>query len=597
MLRLSRILFPALLILLVQCRKGPDYIGTSDPDPTHVVPTAEPITANIQGNIVDENNQPASAVQVKVGSQSALTDQKGYFRIDNASLDKKNALVTATKDGYFKVFRLFSANAGTNQVKIKLIKKELSGTIQASTGGTISLSNGSSVKLPANGIVKDEDGSAYSGTVLVYAAYINPANTDISQVVPGSFSAIDKQGRTMVLTSYGMLAVELYSQSGEKLQLKEGFPATLTTTIPAAAQASAPATLPLWYLDESVGIWREEGSATKQGNKYVGEVSHFTFWNCDFGNLAVYLSMTVLNSNSQPMVNTEVRVSRPGSSWLTTASGYTDSQGHITGIVPSNESLLVEVLDACGNIAFSTNAGPLTQNTDLGNVILSSSTQAVVTVRGKLVSCSNEPVSDGYAIINFDNQIRYASTDANGDYTASFMYCPSSPSSAEVTAVDNGHGTQQVSTAVVNITAPYTELTDIVTCGDSPFEYLNYSIDGTNYYWTRAMSFNWFGQQNINGLTSFQVDNLGMGGLYRVWTAFVAGQGLGTFPIESISATDMITTSNILTYTGQPTFTFTKYAASYPDYFEGSFTVQYYFQDSPSVLHSMNGTFKIQHHF
>ena len=43
----------------------------------------------------------------------------------------------------------------------------------------------------------------------------------------------------------------------------------------------APETINLWYFDEENGYWKEEGQAIKDGNKYVAEVTHFTWWNCD----------------------------------------------------------------------------------------------------------------------------------------------------------------------------------------------------------------------------------------------------------------------------------------------------------------------------
>ncbi|MEI2747339.1 MAG: hypothetical protein V9E88_01095 [Ferruginibacter sp.] len=99
----------------------------------------------------------------------------------------------------------------------------------------------------------------------------------------------------LLLTSYAMMAVELESAAGEKLQLKEGSEATLVFAVPAVAQSSAPASIPLWYVDEKIGLWREEGTATKQGNQYTGKVKHFSFWNCDFSTTGVTLSMTLLN--------------------------------------------------------------------------------------------------------------------------------------------------------------------------------------------------------------------------------------------------------------------------------------------------------------
>jgi hypothetical protein len=149
--------------------------------------TPDPISARLQGNVYDENGQPAQGVTIKAGSQTTTTDAKGNFRFDNASLDKKSALVTAEMTGYFKAYRTFAATSATNYVAIKLIKKTLAGTIDAAAGGSVTLSNGAKVALPANGVVKASNSAAYTGTINVYAAYIDPTASDINQTVPGSF--------------------------------------------------------------------------------------------------------------------------------------------------------------------------------------------------------------------------------------------------------------------------------------------------------------------------------------------------------------------------------------------------------------------------
>src|SRR5215211_7093737 len=151
--------------------------------------SSNPLLGTIQGNVMDENDQPATGVVVKVGTKSATTDTRGYFRITGASLDPNASLVTAEKAGYFKAYRTFKATSGANQVALKLTKKIMAGTISASTGGEVTLSNGSKVSLPANGIVQASDGAAYSGTVTVYAAYIDPASVEIDRTIPGSLMA------------------------------------------------------------------------------------------------------------------------------------------------------------------------------------------------------------------------------------------------------------------------------------------------------------------------------------------------------------------------------------------------------------------------
>ncbi|MGZ8545608.1 MAG: carboxypeptidase-like regulatory domain-containing protein, partial [Flavisolibacter sp.] len=96
MLRAFALIFTS--ILFFQCQKEVSFIGGPDPRPA----TPSPITAIIQGNILDETGQPASGVAIRVGSKTAITDAKGYFRIKDAALDKNASLVTAEKPGYFK---------------------------------------------------------------------------------------------------------------------------------------------------------------------------------------------------------------------------------------------------------------------------------------------------------------------------------------------------------------------------------------------------------------------------------------------------------------------------------------------------------------
>src|SRR4051794_25995519 len=64
------------------------------------VPGSGPVRATIQGNIVDEDEQPVGGAIVRAGARTLNTDTKGYFRITNSSLDRSASLVTVEKDGY-----------------------------------------------------------------------------------------------------------------------------------------------------------------------------------------------------------------------------------------------------------------------------------------------------------------------------------------------------------------------------------------------------------------------------------------------------------------------------------------------------------------
>ena len=572
-------------ILLSQCQKELKYIGTSDPG---LANSPNPLRANLQGNIVDENNQPAENAVVKVGSETTTTNSQGYFRINNAALDKNAALVTVQKTGYFTTYRCFSATSGTNQVVIKLTKKILSGTVSGANGGEVNLGNGTKISLPASGIVKAVDNSGYTGTVNVYAAYIDPTTPDILQRVPGSFAGTDKNDKRVFLTSYGMVAVELQSTGGEKLQIKAGGTATLTSPIASSVQTSAPATISLWYIDEKTGLWKEEGVATKQGNNYVGSVSHFSFWNCDAGISGVTLSATLKTSTGQPLVNAWVVIT---AGKIGSASGYTDSLGQVRGMVPAGANLVLEVRDNCSSAIYSKNIGPYNDDVDLGSITVSPTTPAVVTISGKLTSCGGGSVSNGYAIVAIDNSVHYAKVDASGSFSTNYILCSTSGVNVQVLGVDEA-AQQQGTAASSPVIAPATDVGSVSACGNSSTEFLNYTLDGTSYSITSADSLTGFTQGQGGTSSNTYIDGLKVTGDRLSFKFAHSTNTAGTYPLTNMEVQTNTTLYTNLTVIQPFNVVINNFPQIIGEFYEGSFNGQ--FKDTLNVTHNITSSFRVR---
>ena len=142
-----------------------------------------------------------------------------------------------------------------------------------------------------------------------------------------------------------MLLVELQGDAGERLQMMNAQTATLTWAIPASLQSAAPATIPLWYFNDSTGRWIEQGTASRLGNSYIGKVSHFSFWNCDAGVGTVNFKVRLKDQHGNPLAYTFVRM--VSQSWGT-AGGYTDSSGFVQGLIPKGQTLAMQVTSSCG---------------------------------------------------------------------------------------------------------------------------------------------------------------------------------------------------------------------------------------------------------
>lgn len=582
-----KIRFAALIglmaLLLFSCQKEVSYDLPDGPGGTNTGNFS--FKGTIQGNILDENGKPASGVKIQVGNLSIQTDARGLFHLNNAILSSSATMVTAEKVGYYKAFRVFNATSGANHVTLKLIKRNLSGRINASTGGAITLSNGTKVTLPSGGVMKASGSQPYTGDINVYASYIDPTATDIANTIPGSLLAKDKDGKEVLLKSFGMIAVELESTAGEKLQIASGKTASLTMPIPSSLSADAPASIPLWFVNEQTGVWSEEGSAVKNGSNYVGEVKHFTYWNCDISGPVVKLSATFQTSHGLPLVQAHVYV-RSANGNGGAAHGITDSLGQVCGNVPANTPLVLEIKDRCNNIIFTQNIGSLTTATNLGVVILSTlANNAIVTLKGKLVNCANAPATNGYVIIYYDNSLRYIHTDQNGEFTTMFALCQSSPLNCEIIGIDNS--TNQQSTNVnVTFGQPLTDVGTIITCGTSSTQFLNYTVDGVQYNIGSSVSDSLYCYPLNN---SFELSGYSNQTSKSIYIRFANTGNIGPAPLQ------ILINNNLATYLSSPVnVNMTNYPASVGQFYEGNFTAQFSYDSPATQTHTVSGSFRIR---
>ncbi len=460
-------------IILVQfgCKRNNDIIV----DPTPVLETppisndAVKVSATISGSVIDENNQPVSSVTVTAGTNTTSTDAMGNFSFRNINVSAANAHVSVTKTGYFKGIRSFVTEAGKNNyVKIQLIKQSVTGTITAAAGGAVT-SNGAVITFPVNAFVT-ASGAAYTGNVKVYSTWIDPTSPNLPLVVPGDLRGINSSNGEYLLKSYGMVGAELKDDNGNTLKIAPGKTAAISFPIPAALQAGAPATIPLWHFDEATARWREEGTATKTGNIYTAQVNKFSFWNVDVPGNFINLDMRLINSaNNLPLANTLVKVTSLTSN--TSAYDHTNDSGYVSGYVPKNENLKLEVIagTACNSntVVHTQNVGPYTANTSLGNISVTVPANLVITFTGSVKNCSNQPVTNGYVSLSLANGTStIAYTNANGLVNFSLIHCGGSNIAYSYNAVDLTNGAYS-STANGIAASNNVNLNTITACGSN----------------------------------------------------------------------------------------------------------------------------------
>jgi hypothetical protein len=170
------------------------------------------------------------------------------------------------------------------------------------------------------------------------------------------------------LQSAGMIAVDLESDAGEALQLVTDKPATIKMPIPASLLSKAPNTIDTWSLNDK-GIWQKEGTATRSGNNYEMQATHFSFWNLDVPMNAIYLTLHVQDQNGNPVSNSMVQLSVPNNTtWWSTTHGFTDNLGNVSGFVPAAIGIEMSVFPnpyTCNSPIGTQTIGPFSANTNL----------------------------------------------------------------------------------------------------------------------------------------------------------------------------------------------------------------------------------------
>jgi hypothetical protein len=480
-----RFLYAVLFVLplsFLSCQKEltGDFLP---PDP--VMPpdlTTTVVVAQVSGFVTDANNAAVVGASVSSGGQTVVTNKYGYFEFNNISVVKNAAVVSVRKSGYFPGIKTFVAKAGKGAFfRIKLIPKTNAGSFSAGTGASITLPGGLNIAFPPNSIVVEGSNSPYSGTVNVAAAWINPVASDLYGIMPGDLRGLDTSGMLRTLQTYGMAAVELRGASGELLQMAENNPATLTIPIPATLQGNAPASIPLWYFDEAKGLWKEEGKALKNGTNYVGDVKHFSFWNCDVPSNFVQFECRVTDAGGRAIQNALVKIFEVNNPW-NARFGFTDSSGYVGGAVPANSELSLEVYSdpACINYAVTRRFTTTTTDISLGDIVVPITYAA--SISGTVLNCSGTAVTNGYVIMQVGNLSYHRPLNNLGEFRFIVSLCDVS---VPVTLVAEDQAAMQQSNSFpFTVTTGNNDVGVLTACGISSAQFINFDLGGTAYSFT-----------------------------------------------------------------------------------------------------------------
>jgi protocatechuate 3,4-dioxygenase beta subunit len=436
------------------------------------------VTASFAGQVIDLSGQPIGGAQVRLGGEISVTDANGVFRLPAARVPSDDAILTVSKIGYFEFSRAYYVTGdAVDNISIQLLPKNETGTVNAVTGGTVEMPGGAVLKFPADAFA-DQNGNAYKGKVRVYARRLDHKSPDFSLHMPGDLRGINAAGNAQFLANYGMAGVELMSQSGQPVRLRQGVEAELRMPIAPGQQKAAPSRIALWHYDLTKARWVEEGSAHREGNEYVGRMSHFSFWTFSTSFNLVELSGTVyLVDDQHPLKGVSVRLTMVSDSSQAAAS--TNAKGKFKGGVPMGEAFTIEILNRCGEVIYTDKVGPFSNDTELLPIMVQTNGSQAITITGKLMDCTGAPIKNGYAQVLLGNLKWIAYTGTDGSFTMNEIFCDTSLTTATIVGYDLQNQMQSTPDSI-SLPPNTLALGDITVC-DSLDEYIKFSLDYNDF--------------------------------------------------------------------------------------------------------------------
>lgn len=525
------ILFTIIILSLGACRK--ESISEFR-DQTQIVPSVL-YRFDLRGVVRDELGNPVPGAMVSTEQRTAIADEIGVFEMLDFEAGSKGVYLKVEAAGHFHGGELIYAGGSDNRfVPITIVKHADPGDFFTNGGGAVQIDESSSLRIPPGSLLSET--GAYNGRVQVKAVWLHPDSAQLFDRMPGNLSAITREGRLVVLETYGMAAIELYGASGQRLQLHPDRPAELVVQIGQSQLGEAPERMPLWLFDEDRGHWMEEGEAVREGDTYRGQLPHLSWWNFDLPFPSVYRCFQLIDEEGQKWNNVEIRFRAPeyNFQWY----GMSNDSGQACGVLAANTELLFSVINECGTWSEEISLGSYDESSaDPEDITVEVARDLRYELSGTVFDCAGQPLPGAQVYIRSINDLDLAmvTTDDLGRYSYSGWSCKQI-TTLQVQALDPGSLLGDLETVRIDIPTPGT--LDLNLCDMVGDEYVLYSYRGEVYYYENCTALTTGQRVNISSVSGnheffINYDGLGIG----EYKATPSGSQLGIFTTNSVDLT------------------------------------------------------------
>lgn len=377
------------------------------------------VTGNLVGYVFDQSNNPIANAEVSIYSAQTTTNEYGVFLFSNSNFDPQGTFVRVEKEGYLVGSDLVYPNSdGKGTARIMLIKSVNEPTFDAHEGGVIQIEGGGTITFPPSSLIR-ANGSIYDGIVKATAYRISPTDPEFGDLMSGGLLGVDKEGRHRVLSTFGLVAVELRGFDNQLLRIKSDKEAELTFPIDDELKSALIDNVPSWNFNLQDGLWYENEITVNDNEEFRVSIGALGFWNFALPNAVSQVCGRLIYSNDLPAANYEVQIINNG---LPSRIGITDHDGFFCGKVPMGEDLNFQVLHpTCGQLLKEETIGAFEAVGTIGDIVLDINEDYIVGT----VECAGDQIGNSTIIIesNGTTNVFYPNDDGSFEINLDEVLC------------------------------------------------------------------------------------------------------------------------------------------------------------------------------
>ena len=324
-----------LTVLLISCEdKGIEGRYTD----TQLTPASNPINEvskpnyayQISGEVQDIYGQPISGVKVTLGDVSTTTLNDGrYVIIPNTS--SNTGIINFTHNEYATQIKNVSLDGKSPRTVLATMKKWDAKETLINGKRNIIITDNVKIDFPKN-VKFIKNNAQITGNPSINVCSIDPSIKAQRKAFPGDFSGRRSDGTFTPVESVGLFSLKLLN-NGENVNIDPSTPVEVTFDVPSGITANVGDLIPLWWFNEEIGLWIEEGTALVERDSHNnliarGNVSHFTWWNCDIPSTTSCIKGRIILPPNTNIPMSAIAIEADGVNYYSTSEAIPDNDGY-----------------------------------------------------------------------------------------------------------------------------------------------------------------------------------------------------------------------------------------------------------------------------